>query len=151
MTAEDTLRTELDHILEMCHEIGNDEIGQVFYKATGKDMIPIELWKQLLAVQDVIREQIHFTEKAQIKLERKRQAMIILNRYIAAVISYHVSPRVVSSKWGGILRDRRRKLFVTDEHVPGCPGGDRDTLGSPSGSSGDEEIVYRENKRSRSD
>jgi hypothetical protein len=146
MSDNDTIRKELDHILEMCHELGSDEIRQVFYTANSA-ATPYEIWRALLNTQDVIREQIYLTEQAQIKLERQRQAMLILNRYIAVMIHFHLAPKVSSAKWVNLLRRRKEKRVVEEVDE------EEATTSGSSSSGGEEEIVFGQGlkKRQRTD
>jgi hypothetical protein len=133
-----SLSVQLEHIRDMCRELGDDDI------LLSLDNIPVSdaltVWERFLTTQDFIREKIFYNEHEQLRLERKRAAMLLLNKYIAITIRFELHGRVSQEDMEKLLKKRRSRYSKSSEDE------DEEMPDSPS-----EEVIYCAKKRQRND
>jgi len=131
MDTPTSLQEHLGQIREMVRELNdNDLLKQL------DDMpieSPLETWHKLLTFQDQLREKIFKKELELLPILRRRAAMMLLNKYVAATIVYKLQPVVPLVAARSMLMRRRS--------------------GEPkaASSSDEEEIVYCAKKRQRNE
>jgi len=141
MASRSSLEQQLDHIKDMCKQLGDEELVKFVADVPTVDLMAT--WKALLLVQDNIRNKIYTGQHQQLSIYRKLAALMILNKYVAITIGHELHGKIPREAVTSMLKKRHRphpKLVDSSSSEEGVET-----------SSGEEDIVFCASKRQRSD
>jgi len=134
-----TVQEHLAHIRQMTADL---ELEVLLSLLDGLPIeSPLETWEKLLKYQEQLRQIIFEEETKLMPILRRRGAMLLLNKYVAATIVMKLQPQVPLR----VARSMLNRLWEREEPKAASSCSEEEV------DSGEEEIIYTAKKRQRTE